>query len=37
MTNYKCRIVKVDLKFPSKPFVSLQAKDLISQVSDARV
>jgi hypothetical protein len=29
--------VKVDLKFPSKPFVSLQAKDLISQVCDASV
>jgi aurora kinase len=27
------RIVKVDLKFPLKPFVSPAAKDLISQVS----
>ncbi|KAI5020096.1 hypothetical protein ZWY2020_044984 [Hordeum vulgare] len=26
------RIVKVDLKFPSKPFVSTGAKDLISQI-----
>jgi len=26
------RIVKVDLKFPLKPFVSPAAKDLISQV-----
>ncbi|CAL9091866.1 unnamed protein product [Musa textilis] len=31
--TYK-RIVKVDLKFPSKPFVSPGAKDLISQVFD---
>ncbi|URE03552.1 serine threonine-protein kinase [Musa troglodytarum] len=29
--TYK-RIVKVDLKFPSKPFVSPGAKDLISQI-----
>jgi len=28
-----CRIVQVDLKFPSKPIVSSAAKDLISQVS----
>ena len=27
------RIVKVDLKFPARPFVSAQAKDLISQVN----
>lgn len=27
-----CRIVKVDLKFPIRPFVSSAAKDLISQV-----
>lgn len=26
------RMVKVDLKFPSKPFVSAGAKDLISQM-----
>lgn len=32
----ECRIVKVDLKFPSKPTVSSGAQDLISQVIDER-
>ena len=31
--NEMHRIVKVDLKFPARPFVSPQAKDLISQVN----
>jgi len=29
-----CRIMKVDLSFPSKPSISLDAKSLISRVSN---
>ncbi len=36
LLNFKgtlCRIVRVDLRFPSKPVISAAAKDLICQVA----